>query len=80
MKPRPNRSTEGRASPAGMSVLYLGARWCYGRSQPQFPDVKVAILAITTKAADPGAVKRECVWVDRRNVNNLSFDTLKMDP
>ncbi|GES46097.1 hypothetical protein RsS62_53490 [Rhizobium dioscoreae] len=24
MKPRPNRSTEGRANPAGMSVLYLG--------------------------------------------------------
>ncbi|MBB2834982.1 UNVERIFIED_ORG: transcriptional regulator with XRE-family HTH domain [Rhizobium esperanzae] len=48
--------------------------------QPRFPDVKVAILAITTKAADPGAVKREHVWVDRRNVSNLSFAVPDMDP
>ena len=48
--------------------------------QPRFADVKVTILAITTKAADPGAVKREHVWVDRRNVSNLSFDVPDMDP
>jgi hypothetical protein len=48
--------------------------------QPRLPDLKVAILVITTKAADPGAEKREHVWVDRRNVSNLSFDVLDMNP
>ncbi|TAZ22367.1 XRE family transcriptional regulator [Rhizobium ruizarguesonis] len=47
--------------------------------QPQFPDAQVAILAITTKAADPGAVKREHIWVDRRNVSNLRFEVADED-
>ncbi|MEV4610784.1 helix-turn-helix transcriptional regulator [Neorhizobium sp. LMR1-1-1.1] len=48
--------------------------------QPELPDAKIAILAISTKAADPGAIKREHVWVDRRNVSNLSFAPPGMDP
>jgi transcriptional regulator with XRE-family HTH domain len=36
--------------------------------QEGLPDWKVAIISITTKAADPGALKRRHVFVDRRCV------------
>lgn len=43
--------------------------------QPRLPDWKVAILSITPKLTDPGAIKRTHVFVDRRNVvlQNMSF-------
>jgi transcriptional regulator with XRE-family HTH domain len=34
--------------------------------QPELPDWKVAIIAITTKLSDPGALKRRVILVDRR--------------
>ncbi len=53
----------------GMTVL-LGR---LDAPQPKFPDTKIAIIAITMKSVDPGAIKRENVWVDRRNLSNISF-------
>jgi hypothetical protein len=43
--------------------------------QPNLPDWKVAVLSITPKLTDPGAIKRNHVFVDRRNVvlSNMSF-------
>ncbi|OHV82630.1 helix-turn-helix transcriptional regulator [Rhizobium sp. LCM 4573] len=43
--------------------------------QPNLPDWKVAILSITPKLTDPGAIKRDCVFVDRRSVvlSDMSF-------
>lgn len=43
--------------------------------QPNLPEWKVAILSITPKLIDPGAIKRNHVFVDRRNVvlQNMSF-------
>jgi hypothetical protein len=34
--------------------------------EPGFPDWKVAILSITRKTIDPGAIKRRHIFVDRR--------------
>jgi hypothetical protein len=34
--------------------------------QPRIPDWKIAVLSITRKETDPGAIKRRVIWVDRR--------------
>lgn len=36
--------------------------------QPSFPDWKTAVLAISPKETDPGAIKRKQLFIDRRNV------------
>jgi hypothetical protein len=34
--------------------------------QPGILDWKIAVLSITRKETDPGAIKRRVIWVDRR--------------
>lgn len=59
----------------------VGTRLYYGRSPATISDVEVAILATTTKAAEPGAAKREHVLIDRCDIKNLNSDDLAdMDP
>ena len=43
--------------------------------QPKIPEWKVSIVSITPKLTDPGAVKRNHVFVDRRSVvlSNMEF-------
>lgn len=47
--------------------------------QPNMPDWKVAIISITPKLTDPGAIKRDHVFVDRRNVvlSNMEFGDIE---
>ncbi|MGV2166180.1 helix-turn-helix domain-containing protein [Agrobacterium sp. 16-172Ci] len=37
--------------------------------QPKLPTWKIAIVSITPKLTDPGAIKRSYVYVDKRNVD-----------
>lgn len=55
----------------GLTVL-VGVMYA---PQPKLPNWKVAILSISPKLTDPGAVKRSQVFVDRRNIvlQNMSF-------
>jgi hypothetical protein len=44
--------------------------------QEILPDWNVAIISVTPKQRDPGALKRQYVWVDRRIIAELAKKSL----
>jgi transcriptional regulator with XRE-family HTH domain len=74
--------------PKRLRELYRGALDCVARlratgmnviagvwpdPRPGIPDFTVAVLAISPRALDPGAAKRPCVIIDRRDIAGLAI-------